>query len=193
MKSLNKKGGDCKDGDDSDGDYDCAPSPADSSKYIYSDHQHPALQTYVNTTQTNSDLSANLSMINQQQFNLHNQNSYNDNDGGSSTSSSYSSQPSPDLLVPKKEGTDNSVRLMNMLNDANPLQQQFASAQMDPHLIHGLSNQRLATLASIFTQTFCSIILWDSKLIPNQIYTCSVYILTGLFLNVCEYTGLLPV
>lgn len=137
---MNKKGGDCKDGDDSDGDYDCAPSPADSSKYIYNN----PINTYVNNTtnQINSELSSNLSMINQQQFNLHNQNSYNDNDGGSSTSSSYSSQPSPDLLLPKKENTDNSVRLMNMLNDVNPLQQQFASGQMDPHLIHGLSNQR---------------------------------------------------
>lgn len=137
LDTLNKKGGDCGKDDDSDGEYDCQPSPADSSKYIYN---NPINNYVASNNQINSEISSNMPMINNQQYNIHNQNSYNDNDGGSSTSSSYSSQPSPDLLIPKKE-VDNSARLMNILND--PLQQQLASGHVDPHLVHGLSQQNM--------------------------------------------------
>lgn len=136
LDTLNKKGGDCKGDDDSDGEYDCQPSPVDSSKYIYNN----PINNYVNVNnQINSEISSNLSMINPQQYS-HNQPTYNDNDGGSSTSSSYSSQPSPDILIPKKEA-DNSSRLMNILSD--PIQQQLASGQVDPNLVHGLSQQNM--------------------------------------------------
>ena len=99
------------------------------------------MNTYINNNNNhqNSDMSTNLSMINQQQFSNLNQNSYNDNDGGSTTSSSYSSQPSPDILVHKKEDSTNSVRLMNILSD--PLQQQIPNT--DAHLVHGLSQHNM--------------------------------------------------
>lgn len=145
LETLNKKGGDCKGcDDDSDGDYDCPTSPADSSKYIYNNPINGFVNNNNNNNnnnQANTDLSTNLSMINQQQYNHHNPNNYNDNDGGSTTSSSYSSQPSPDILIHKKEEVSNEIRLMNMLND--PLQQQLASGQVDTHLVHGLSQQNL--------------------------------------------------
>jgi len=155
LDTLNKKGSDCKGcDDDSDGDYEGAPSPADSSKYIYTSNP---INNYINNNnnlsnahQSNSDISLNLSLINQQQFNHHNPNSYNDNDGGSSTSSSYSSQPSPDVLIQKKDDPHNSSKLISMLND--PMQH-----QLDSHLIHGL------TQASASSQQLCAPTLHNSN------------------------------
>jgi len=143
-KTLNKKGGDCKGGDDdSDCDYDCQSSPADSSKYIYSNNPVNNFASN-NHTQSNSEINLNLQLVSQQsqqnQFNHLNQNSYNDNDGASSTSSSYSSQPSPDILIHKKE---ENTRLLSMLNN-DSVQQQLAAAngKPDTHSLHGLSQQK---------------------------------------------------
>lgn len=144
LDTLNKKGGDCKGGDDdSDCDYDCQPSPADTSKYIYNNPPN-----FVNNNNNhNSEINLNLQLINQQQQQQsnshHNQNSYNDNDGASSTSSSYSSQPSPDILIHKKE---ENARLMNILNN-DSIQQQITAVngggKGDSHSLHSLTHQNM--------------------------------------------------
>ena len=60
---------------------------------------------------------------------------FKDNDGGSSTSSSYSSQPSPDIAIQKKDEN----RIMNRINE--PIHhQQMGASLAESHLLHNVSS-----------------------------------------------------
>jgi len=152
LESLNKKGGDGKgcDDDSPDVSYDGPPSPTESTnnKFIY----HNPLNSYeLNTNIRNpNEMPMNLTNLGQHPSHLmhthghlhQNSHSFNDNDGISTTSSSYSSQPSPDIIN-KKEENHLKYSTRGLLD---PLQLQ-SSGMIDPnHLLHGAGGSTSANL-----------------------------------------------
>lgn len=153
LEALNKKGGDGKgcDDDSPDVSYDGPPSPTESTnnKFIY----HNPLNNYdLNTNIRNpNEMPMNLTQLSQHPSHLmhnhghlhHNSHSFNDNDGISTTSSSYSSQPSPDIIN-KKDEHHLKYSTRGLLD---PLQLQ-SSGMIDPnHLLHGAGGPTNANLA----------------------------------------------